>query len=221
LIAVATRAVAARRIQLVTELCDKPIILFDDRMPGGDGLDAVGFGSFAVAAAFVAQMRADSVAAEAVQRALRNKVGIELLTYVPTRTQNGWDNSLAAAPGRVSVAPAAGWDADLVATLLVDRTLMLVPHDVTGRVFRLAWRRAWSSGGTLAPVAAPAPPPPKRTPAPPPRQELGPRSVLPAPPATVSPQAATLAAASKDGTPFCEECAKAAAARAAGAGGNV
>jgi hypothetical protein len=36
-------------------------------------------------------------------------------------------------------------------------------------------------------------------------------SVLPDPPAELSPQAQTLIEAAKDGTPFCEECARRAA----------
>jgi hypothetical protein len=51
-----------------------------------------------------------------------------------------------------------------------------------------------------SPVAAAQPPP-----------SAAPMSVLPDPPAVLSPQAQTLIEAAQNGTPFCEECARRAA----------
>ena len=103
-------------------------------------------------------------------------------------------------------------DAALVqraSTLLARRALALLPHDLSRRRLRVAWLEhglpsAPTAGSSVSlaqsPVAA-APPPPS----------AGPMSVLPEPPAVLSPQAQTLIEAAKNGTPFCEECARRAA----------
>jgi hypothetical protein len=73
----------------------------------------------------------------------------------------------------------------------------------------------------LVPVAAPAPAPPPPAPAPSPRPQAA--SLAPAPVETtfgsdldVAAMVAVLVQAAQDGVPFCEECARAAAAQAAG-----
>jgi hypothetical protein len=101
-----------------------------------------------------------------------------------------------------------------LAGLLLTRQLALLPSSGSRQMLRLVWAEH------AAPPAPPAPPPPPSSqaaapssPPPPP-----PQSTLPVAPADVSSQAQALIDAAQDGTPFCEECARRAAAEAAANG---
>ncbi|WP_158258211.1 hypothetical protein [Rhodopila globiformis] len=126
-----------------------------------------------------------------------------------------------AADGTPDPASVPPWDggnpARALAPLLATRRLVLVATRRHARPDRiLDWRLQvqWlERHGPGVPVTV-SPPPPRQAPvspaSPPPTQPA-----LSAAPAVLPPQGQTLQAAARDGTPFCEECARAAAALAA------
>jgi hypothetical protein len=197
LVTAAARAIAARSLQVVTLLAEKPTLQFDEAEPYADPFDAVVFPDQAFATTFLTALPTDC--RTALDRALRHEA--------------------AASRMRNTTALIAGPEA--IATLLASGALLLRPVDLDLRIFRLVWRRvstpAGSAGkGTSAASPPPPPPMPRVRPAMPPPPPLpkpppGPLSVLPSPPSFTSPQAATLIAAAGTGVPFCEECAKRAA----------
>ncbi len=135
-----------------------------------------------------------------------------------------FQQAVAAAAENRSLAQTAvpAWDpvntVQVLAPLLAGHRLLLVRpasygrHPSPGGAITWPLQLQWlEHNGPLIGVAA-APPAPAAAPAAAPPSEAPPASVLPDPPAEVSPQAQTLIDAAQDGTPFCEECARAAAA---------
>ena len=206
--AVAQR-IAERRLGVGAVFPERFRLTFDDNTPSAEPFDAVLFAAVPVAAAFLVRARADRASFDAVTRAWRHDAG------------RLWRIGLSAGPAG-PVAPDI--DAAAAARLLHEGLLLVERVWPTEDTFRLAWRRpvrpmsptasGGASAGAAPPVAAPAdvfaslsqavadlPPP---------------RSILPDLPALPLPQVAALIAAAAAGVPFCEECAKDAAASAAG-----
>ena len=184
------RAIAAGILQVATSIPGAIVLAFDPAQPTvQDRHAAVVFPSDQVTAAFLRRVLRDTGSTAAFQQAFAaaNQTGPN---GVPP-----WD---ANDPARVLI------------PLLRSQRLALVHAKPTSR-FHLCWMEYHGVAVTVAP--APAPPPPKPQSAlPPPPANHAPKSTLPNPPATLSPQALTLKDAAKNGTPFCEECARAAAA---------
>jgi hypothetical protein len=99
-----------------------------------------------------------------------------------------------------------------VAWLLATRRLALIPRDLSRRRLRLIWLEHQMA---IAPVATAPAPSPSHAPAPAPAPSDPPASVLPDAPDDLSPQAEALIEAAEQGAPFCEECARLAAEKAA------
>lgn len=203
LITAAAREIASRRTQVVAVLPENPIIRFDDRASHDGSPNDIVFLNPAVASAFLAALRTDSQVIAAIDRALAHDSG------------SPWVRN-----GRAleSASKALGADRirDEVARLLAAGFLLLLPLDSARRVFRLVWRRPSMPRRSAAKLTGDAPrlaSPPRIPPPPPPKLAPGPRSILPKPPSFNSLQAGALIAAAQRGTPFCEECARAAASQ--------
>jgi hypothetical protein len=190
------RAIANGLIEVACALPDAVVLTFNRHQPtASHGFDAVKFATLTIAADFLT----------AVLQEKDNKVALEAALEHPAGSHYAREPA-----GSAGSMP--GGDAALVqraSRLLARRALALLPHDLSRRRLRVAWLEhglpsAPTAGSSVSlapsPVAA-APPPPS----------AGPMSVLPDPPAVLSPQAQTLIEAAKNGTPFCEECARRAA----------
>jgi hypothetical protein len=197
------RAIAGEQIAVARALPDGVALSFDPQQPSTPHWsDAVVFPSFAVAVDFLSVVLRNTDNASALGAALDGPAG-EMYAGMAVGGQTSAD--VAALP------PSAGALLQRAAWPLTRRYLGLLPRDPSRRRLRIAWleRRvpgvaAAASDGSLAPTRAASPPPPPPPPA-------GPMSVLPDPPAELTPQAQTLIEAAKNGTPFCEECARRAA----------
>jgi hypothetical protein len=177
--------VARARVQVGQGIPATVTLVFRSGQPVSRGFEeTVRFASPVVAANFIRQCLGDP----------------------PSRT--AMDSALAC-PDAGDARPPTGAD-DLipfVASLLSARQLGLIPVDGTANVLRIAWLMR------QGPTKGLPPPDPAEAPAAPTSQtsQTAP-STLPEPPAVITPQAQALIDAAKDGTPFCEECARAAAA---------
>ena len=184
------RAIAAGILPVATAIPDAITLAFDPAQPTvRDRRAAAVFPSEPVTAAFLRRVLRDTDAPATFQQAFAaaNQTGPN---GVPA-----WD---ANDPARVLI------------PLLLSQRLVLVRAKPTSR-FHLYWMEYHGVAVTAASAPAPPPPKPRSAPPPPPANHAA-KSTLPKPPATLSPQAQTLKDAAKNGTPFCEECARAAAA---------
>ena len=190
------RAITNGLIEVASALPDAVALTFNrDQPTASHGFDAVIFTTPTIAAEFLT----------AVLKGKDNKVALEAALEYPAGSQHVREPA-----GSAGAMP--GGDAALVqraSTLLTRRALVLLPHDLSRRRLRVAWLEhgvpsAPTAGSSVSlapsPVTAAQPPP-----------SAAPMSVLPDPPAVLSPQAQTLIEAAKNGTPFCEECARRAA----------
>ncbi len=196
----AAHAIAAGTIQVGSLVPDQLKIRFDPgTVTAADRYAAVVFPGIPQTEAFLrrllmwqASMEAFQAALIGGQRLLRGSIGL-----VPA-----WNDSDPAQ----SLAP-----------LLTSHRLLLVRQKPLHQLVRPDLTKDWSvtlrwlethRPEIVIPITPAAPPPAAAAPA---STDTAPASVLPDPPATLSPQAQTLIQAARDGTPFCEECARAAA----------
>jgi hypothetical protein len=194
------RAIAGGQIELGRALPDVVTLNFDTQQPfTHHWFDAVVFPSFAVAVDFLTVVLRSAENASALGKALDDPAG------------KVWAGMVAGGqtPAGAAVLPSgAGALVRRAAWPLTRRYLGLLPRDPSWQRLRIAWleRRtpvvaaAASTASSASARTAPSPAPPR-----------GPMSVLPDPAQVESPQAQTLIEAAKNGTPFCEECARRAA----------
>jgi hypothetical protein len=202
----AARAVTRGRFQIAVELAGRIDVVFDPtRGYERPGFDVVAFASRSVAAVFLSDQLLDDANASAFSAALLHPASAWHSGIAGVGTGLGSDQ-----PGLVG----------RVAPLLWLRYLILQPAGLSQRRFRLLWADRSAPVTTIADAAA-APDPPQH------RQGVAPAasrrvtaaasradSLLPDPPDSITPQAQTLIDAARNGTPFCEECARRAAAMA-------
>lgn len=195
LIDAAARAIADGLIGVATALDDSVAVTFNPADPSAPyGHGAVMFGNSDAAESLVRVMLRDpknqAAFADALQHPLAGR-------------QGRGDRTSEAAPLHLRLAG-----------LLMMRQLALLPSNGSRQTLRLMW--AEHAVPPAAPVAAAVSPPASPPPPPPPPSDA-PQSTLPDAPDDLSPQAQALIDAAQDGTPFCEECARRAAAEAANA----
>jgi hypothetical protein len=218
LIAATAREIAAWRIQVGSLLPEPPALVFDGQASWGDSFASVVFPSVAAASTFVGSLRTESRAIAAIDSAIAHEAA-------PASVRLGRASRPAAAT------PGSERTLDEVAGLLAAGVLVLLPpgwmaFECRPLTLRLAWRRQMTAGNSAATYrrdrAQPATAARPRLRAVPSRSQPSPslpppptlRSILPKAPPSNSPQAETLIIAAILGIPFCEECARAAAARA-------
>jgi hypothetical protein len=195
LIEAAARAIADGLIGVASTLPDNATLSFDSGGPSAPyGPGAVMFGNPQAAEAFVLRALRTPKQQAAFADALRHPIAAR---------QGQGDRQSGGAPLHLRLAG-----------LLLTRQLALLPWSGSRQMLRLVWAEH-----AVPPAPPPPPPPPssQSSPAPPP-PSTAPQSTLPAAPDDVSPQAQALIDAAQDGTPFCEECARRAAAEAAANG---
>jgi hypothetical protein len=182
----AARWMECGAIQVAERVPDTPRLLFWTNQPTVRDLpDRVRFARKEVAAEFLRRRLADPHAREAIDAAVAARSDTD---HQPPADESGFQTWLA--------------------NQLMIRRLGLFP--VNGDISSL--RLCWITEPTLAriePATAPAAPPQAQAMA---RIIQTMLSTMPDLPAELTPQAQTLIKAAADGTPFCEECAKAAAA---------
>jgi hypothetical protein len=134
----------------------------------------------------------------AFDAALAHPAGRRFLAALPIHGAIGLESRT---PGDAASLPVRA------SALLAAQRVGLAPREQSRRVLRLVWLDNRRPSGVVAdsPATCSAPPPP------PPAM---PASSLVDAPDDVSPQAQTLFDAAQNGTPFCEECARRAAALA-------
>ena len=192
----AARAVARGRLQIAIELAGRIDIVFDPiRGYERAEFDVVAFASRSVAAAFLSDQLRDSANAAAFSAALVHPAGVQY-------------SGVAAAQ---LTSDQAG-PVERAAQLLWLRYLVLQPVGLSRQRFRLLWADRSAPVTIISDVAAVAEPPQSSRAVSAPSSRVASR--LPDPPDSVSPQAQTLIDAAQSGTPFCEECARRAAAMA-------
>ena len=182
------RAIAAGILPVATSVPNAITLTFDPAQPSiRSRHTAVVFPSDQVTEAFLRRVLRDAGATAAFQQAF-------------------------AAANQTNPNGVPAWDpndpAKVLTPLLLFQRLALVQAKSTAR-FNICWMEYPGVAVTVAPP--PLPPPRPRSAAPQPSAGPTPKSTLPDPPATLSRQAQTLKEAAKNGTPFCEECARAAA----------
>ncbi len=193
------RAIADGRVEVASALPGPVTLTFDkDQASVPHGFEAVMFANAIVAAEFLSDILRTADNMTALQAALADPAGQR---YEGTASAGRPAGAGAMSVGATSLV-------QRTALLLAIRVLVLLPVDLSRRRLRVAWLEhrvpsvaATDSAGSPAPMRAASSPPP---------QPAGPMSVLPDPPTELSPQAQTLIEAAKNGTPFCEECARAA-----------
>jgi hypothetical protein len=197
LINAVARAVTRGQFKIAVELADRIHVLFDPiRGYERPGFDVVAFPSRPVVAAFLSDQLQEGATAAAFTAALLHPATAQYSGVAGIGTQRGSDE-----PGLV----------ERITALLWLRCLVLQPEGQSWLRFRLLWADR-SAPVTAIPDAAAKPDPLQ------PRRSVAAvsRAVrpLPDPPDGISPQAQTLIDAARNGTPFCEECARYAAAMA-------
>jgi hypothetical protein len=192
------RAIVGGQIAVARALPDGVALSFDQRQPSTPHWsDAVVFPRVAVAVDFLSVVLHDTDNASAVGAALDDPAG----------------EVFAAVGGQIFVdvatlPPSARTLLLRAALPLTRRYLGVLARDPSRQRLRIAWLERRVPDAVAAASARPAPAVRGMAAAPPPR---GPMSVLPNPPDELSPQALTLIEAARNGTPFCEECARRAA----------
>jgi hypothetical protein len=210
LISQAARALVMRRLLAAFPFEEPASVTFDSGSPFGSPHEAVVIGSLAVAARMAAWLQKERRSAEAVAAAVAHPSGATHLAALDKFPAGSVPSRLppqaGAANARIS---GAGPAADQLTALLLNASLLLVPRDLTSRLFALVWRRYGGGGTASIQVKAPAGPPPAAAASarPPPRPAAA-RPPLPEAPPDISVQALVLMEAAKRGAPFCEECAK-------------
>jgi hypothetical protein len=196
LIEAAARAIADGLIGVASALPDNATLSFDSGGPSAPyGPGAIMFGNPQAAEAFVLTALRTPKHQAAFADALRHPIAAR---------QGQGDRQSGGAPLHLRVAG-----------LLLTRQLALLPWSGSRQTLRLVW--AEHAVPPAPPAAAAAAPPPQAA-APPPPPPPPPQNTVPVAPADVSPQAQALIDAAQDGAPFCEECARRAAAEAAANG---
>ena len=196
------RAIANGLIGVASALPDEVVVIFDGSRPTEwDGIDTVAFAGEAVAQRFVAGTLGNRRNSEAFNAALADPAGRQ---HVADLMHRGVGFDSRSTDDAASMPVRAG-------ALLAIRHLGLIPHDASRRVLRLVWLEHEM---LVAPLPTSPAASPQSAPPPPPPPTAAPANTLPDAPADVSPQAQALIDAAQDGVPFCEECARRAAAMA-------
>jgi hypothetical protein len=195
------RAIADGLIEVACALPDEVVLTFNREQPTAPhGFDAVIFTSPKIAASFLIAVLKGKHNQVALEAALEHPAGSHYARVVAGQQAAG-------SPGAMPVKDAAL--VQRASALLTKRALALFPHDLSRRRLRVAWLEHRVPSVPTANSSVSLAPSPVATARPPP--SAAPMSVLPDPPAVLSPQARTLIGAAKNGTPFCEECARRAA----------
>jgi hypothetical protein len=199
------RAIAGGMIDVGSMLPDAIVVTFDESRPTERfRLGMVVFIGRVIFDGFVLKVLNTAKNRQAFEAALDHPAGRPYATAAST--QDATDHARWPAGDTAALATRGAW-------LLASRLLALVPLDPSRRRLRLVWvEHAVAAAGVASPPPA-APPRRWSTPVPAPTVYFdAPASVLPKAPAHHSPQARTLIVAAKHGKPFCEECARRAAA---------
>ena len=166
---------------------DTRLVVWTDALKQADAGLAVRFADVSIARDFVRRWLKDPAARADIEAMLASQQDPGLKPPVTAGALEGW-----------------------IAEKLMARLLGFFPVNGDAGVLRLSW----IAHNILVAIEPPAPPPP---PPPPPAAPivLSSQSTLPDLPAEISAQAQTMMDAAAAGVPFCEECARAAAALAA------